>query len=181
MPENINGADRLRANTGRQESVSPFPLLFCFAVPVITLLLARSLLPVTICDDAFITFRVSANTASGLGMVFNPGEDTYISTSPAWVLLLAVTRLLAGDVVLAAKMLGAVFEVLLVLSVVYLGARTGSGPAAGMFAALLLVTNPVFLLTSFSGMELPLYLLVIVLTALSLSRRRYVAAMALPF
>lgn len=179
MPEHINGADRLRAGTGWQESNSPFTLLFYYAVPVVTLLLARSFLPVTICDDAYITFKVAVNAASGLGMVFNPGEDTYVSTSPAWVLLLAASRWLTGDVVLTAKTLGAVFEILLVLSIVHLGARTGSGPVAGMFAALLLVTNPVFLLTSFSGMELPLYLLVIVLTALSLSRRQYVVAMVL--
>ena len=179
MPENINGAGRLRADTGWQESLSSFTLLLYYVVPVVTLLLARGLLPVTICDDAFITFKVAANFASGLGMVFNPGEDTCVSTSPAWVLLLSASRWLIGDVVLAAKTLGAVFEILLVLSIVYLGARTGSGPVAGMFAALLLVTNPVFLLTSFSGMELPLYLLVIALTALSLSRHQYVVAMAL--
>jgi hypothetical protein len=179
MPAKPRSEVRLRAAWNQDESFTSCSRLPCYAIPVLALLVARSFLPVTLCDDAFITFKVALNTASGLGMVFNPGENTYVSTSPAWVLLLACSRWMFGDVVLAAKTLGTVFEVLLVLSVVHLGARTGPGPVAGMFAALLLVTNPVFLLTSFSGMELPLYLLAIVLTALFLSRHQYAVAMAL--
>ena len=138
-------------------SLTRFNRLICYAVPVLTLLFARWYLPVSICDDAYISLKVAANTASGWGMVFNPGENTYVSTSPAWVLLLAIFRWPLGDVVLAAKTLGTIFEILLVLSIVHFSARTHFGRISGMFAALLLVTNPVFLLTSFSGMELPLY------------------------
>ena len=179
MPAKPKAEVRLRAARNQDESFASCSRLPCYAIPVLALLFARGFLPVTLCDDAYITFKVALNTASGLGMVFNPGENTYVSTSPAWVLLLACSRWVFGDVVLAAKTLGTVFEVLLVLSIVHLGARTGPGPVAGMFAALLLVTNPVFLLTSFSGMELPLYLLVIVLAALFLCRRQHAVAMAL--
>ena len=148
-------------------------------VPIAVLLCARWLVPIVICDDAYITFKVAANTAAGRGMVFNPGENTYVATSPMWVVVLAAGRLLIGDVVLAAKILGAVFEILLAVSIVELGARTHLGRSGGMFAALLLVTNPVFLLTSFSGMELPLYLLFIVLTALYLAERKHTVAILL--
>ena len=148
-----------------------------YLVPVIILLLFRYLFPAILADDAYISFKVAANTASGRGMVFNPGENIYISTSPLWVLLLASIRLFLGDVILAARMLGTVLEILLVVSIVHFSRRTKLGGKVGMLAALLLITNPVFLLTSFSGMELPLYLLMIVLAALFLSQGRYTVAM----
>lgn len=149
-----------------------------YLVPVVTLVLLRYLFPAILADDAYISFKVAVNTASGWGMVFNPGENTYISTSPLWVLLLTSFRLLLGDVILAAITLGFIFELLLVMSIVHFSLSTRLGGKVGMLTALLLITNPVFLFTSFSGMELPLYLLVIVLTALFLSQGRYTIAMA---
>lgn len=38
-------------------------------------------------DDAYITYRYSANLATGHGIVFNPGSDVMGSTSPGHVLL----------------------------------------------------------------------------------------------
>ena len=163
----------------RSEKTESSTRILCYVIPVAMVLFARWLLPINIADDAYITFKVAANAGSGLGMVFNPGENTYVSTSPMWVLLLTAFRLLLGDVVLAAKTLGIIFEVLLVLSIVRFSERTDLGAKVGMFAAVLLLTNPVFLLTSFSGMELSLFLLIIVLTALALSQRQYMVAMVL--
>jgi len=164
---------------GSSNRFEPFAKVLYYLIPVAILLVFRSFLPGTIWDDAYISFRVAVNTASGLGMVFNHGENTYVSTSPMWVLLLAVSRMIIGDTVLAAKILGVVFNALLLLSIVHLAKQANGKARAGMFAALLLVTNPVFLLTSLSGMELPLFLLLIVLTALSLCQRRYAISMAL--
>jgi hypothetical protein len=92
MPAKFSSETRPRPAPDRDGSFAWLTRLFYYAVPVLTLLLARGFLPVTLCDDAFITFKVAVNTASGLGMVFNPGENTYVSTSPAWVLLLAASR-----------------------------------------------------------------------------------------
>ena len=38
-----------------------------YAVPLVTLLALRLLLPATICDDAYISFKVADNLASGFG------------------------------------------------------------------------------------------------------------------
>ena len=170
---------RERKPESHRSSISPgrcrnFPL---YLVPVAMLLLFRNVLPVNLCDDAYISFKVALNAASGNGMFFNPGENTYISTSPAWVLLLTGLRFLLGDVLLAARMLGSVFEILLVLTIVHCSRRIHQGTRAGMFAAVLLITNPVFLLTSFSGMELPLFLLTVVLTAYLISEKRFAGAL----
>lgn len=147
-----------------------------YAVPLVTLLALRLLLPATICDDAYISFKVADNLASGFGMVFNPHEPIYVSTSPLWVLLLAAARLLTGDVVIAAQVLGLTAEALLTVSLCYLTHKTTGSAKSGMFAGLFLITNPAYTLTSFSGMELPLFLLAITATGLFLAQRRYTAA-----
>ena len=147
-----------------------------YAVPLVTLFALRLLLPATICDDAYISFKVADNLASGFGMVFNPHEHIYVSTSPLWVLLLAAARLLTGDVVIAAKVLGLIFEALLTMSLCYLTHKTTESAKSGMFAGLFLITNPVYTLTSFSGMELPLFLLAITATGIFLAQHRYAAA-----
>lgn len=152
--------------------------LVAYAAPVVLLLLLRALLPNSLCDDAYISFRVAQNAAQGHGLVFNPGEPAYVSTSPLWVLLLAGLRFVVGDVPLAARILGVVFEALLAIVLVRYGRRSSFGPATGVLAAILLITNPVFLLTSFSGMELPLFLLVLVLVGHFLQTGRPAAAAA---
>lgn len=55
-------------------------------------------------DDAYITFRYGQNLASGLGLVFNPGERIMGSTSPGQMLLAAVIYRLAGQEALPAIM-----------------------------------------------------------------------------
>lgn len=47
-------------------------------------------------DDAFITFRYSANLLDGLGFVYNPGVYTLGTTTPLWSLLMAAAAALTG-------------------------------------------------------------------------------------
>jgi hypothetical protein len=166
-----------RRQLAREEVMSQSKLLG-YAIPIATVLVLRAVIPVGLYDDAYISFRVAQNLAAGHGMVFNPGEHVYVSTSPAWVLLLAGLRFVVGDVPLAARILGAVFEVLLVLALVRYGSKTWLGMPVGVFAAVLLVTNPAFLLTSFGGMELPLFLLVIVMVAYWAMEGKFAASAA---
>ena len=69
--------------------------------------------------------------------------------------------------------MGILFEVLLLISIVRLGGSLVESKLAGMLAATLLVTNPVFLLTSFCGMELSLYLFAIMVSIILLADKRY--------
>jgi len=152
---------------------------FAYAAPLLVLALLRTLIHVGLCDDAYISLRVAQNLALGHGIVFNPGEHAYVSTSPAWVMLLAAGRFVVGDTALAAQMLGTLFEGLLVLSMVRYAGDGTCGKAAGAFAGILLLTNPVFLLTSASGMELPFSLCLLVLNAFFLHRGRFAVASTL--
>lgn len=57
-------------------------------------------------EDAFITFRVAQQVASGNGFVYNLGEPIYGSTTPLLTLLLAVwIRFISTDVVFAARLI----------------------------------------------------------------------------
>ncbi len=56
-------------------------------------------------EDAFITFRISRQIASGNGFVYNIGEPMYGSTTPLLTLLLALwIKFISTDVVFAARL-----------------------------------------------------------------------------
>lgn len=144
-----------------------------YVIPLLVLLFLRMTLPVNICDDAYISFKTAVNLGDGNGMVFNVGEKIYLVTTPLWVLLLAVTRIFTSDVVVASQILGSIFEALLLINIVHLGKRITNSAGVGMLAAVFLCTNPVFILISISGMELALYLLVIVFSLNLLTYKKY--------
>jgi arabinofuranosyltransferase len=147
-----------------------------YAVPLALLGILKAALHVGLCDDAFITLRVAENLATGRGMVFNPSEYIYICTTPAWALLIAAGRVVLGDTTLAVKVLGTIFEATLLISMVRLSSDGAFGKATGVLAGILLLTNPAFVLTSFSGMELPLALTCLVVVSDCVVRRRFTTA-----
>jgi len=151
--------------------------LFSYLIPVLLLLIFRYFFPANICDDAFISFKTALNLSNGNGMVFNLGQKIYVCTTPLWVFLLAITRLLTSDVIIAAKCLGILFEILFLLSIVHLGFITLNDRSVGMLAAVLICTNPIYLQTSFSGMELSLYLFLIVFSLILLVNKKYMAGL----
>ena len=163
---------------GSAPSLGRADALLPYVVAVIVLLILKSVLPPYTCDDAFISMKVAVNLAEGRGMTFNPGEAAYVTTSPLWVLLLAAGRTVTGDVLVASRWIVTVLEVLLVIVFVHLTSGLSRGRRIGAISAVLLVTNPAFLLTSSSGMELPLYLLVIVLSIDLFRTGHYAVALA---
>ncbi len=52
-----------------------------------------------VCDDAFISFRYARNFASGLGLVYNPGESPAVEgyTNFLWVLIMALVERVGSD------------------------------------------------------------------------------------
>jgi hypothetical protein len=150
----------------------------CIALAAAVVLAAHLIVRVSICDDAYITMKTAQNLALGHGLSFNPGERLYVSTTPLWSLLIAAVRTTGVDTVLATRLLGGAAEVLLAAGMVRLGAVAMGSPRIGLAAAIVLETNPAFLLTSMSGMELPLYLAAIAWSlALTIGRRWTLALM----
>lgn len=58
-------------------------------------------------DDPFIHLRIADNLAQGDGFAFNPGEPLPASTSPLWVLLLALASWVGANSMVAALVLSA--------------------------------------------------------------------------
>ena len=131
--------------------------LMCASLLVLVVLLRISI-PVHICDDAFISLRTATQLSLGNGMVFNEGDRVYTVTTPLWVLLIAAIRLITSDGIVAVQLLGTVFEVLLVVTIALLVAHLAKSVSTGFLAGVLVITNPVLLLTSIGGMEVALSL-----------------------
>jgi hypothetical protein len=145
-------------------------------------------------DDAFITFRMAANAASGHGFVYNPGEWHLGSTAALYGLLLAALGRVAGPGQIPSVAgwisVAAVLATGLLLYVLFRGrgavreAAGGADPvvpadarAAGLAAGLVYVTSPMIFVT-FGG-EMPVLLAVATAACLALDRDRSQVAAAL--
>lgn len=111
-------------------------------------------------DDAFITYRVAYNFASGQGLIYNPGEWFGSSTSPGLALLLGLGGKVFGPdaVPVIGTIVSGVALWLAGLGLYVYGARTGY-PASGLFAGLLLIASQIMAFSS-SG-EMPLQMALI--------------------
>ncbi len=150
------------------------PAFVFYLLPLLLLAAYRLLLPGYLCDDAYISLQTAAHLAQGQGFGFNAGEAVYVTTSPLWVVLLAGARVITGDVVTAASILGFLFEAGTLLLMVRLGEEITGKKIIGTTGAVLLCVNPVFIITSGSGMEVSLYLCTILLSLLFLLKRDYI-------
>ncbi len=139
-----------------------------FAAAIGVLLLHVALTPVDFVDDAFIVFRYAWNLAHGHGPVFNPGEYVEGYSSQPWMLL---ARLVVGSSIpLApfmriAALIGMILVVFLV-NVFLEGERNLVRVGAMMLVAL---SGP-WMRSGFSGLETPLFSLMLVMTALAFDR-----------
>lgn len=117
-----------------------------------------------VAEDAFIHFRVAANVLAGQGPVFNLGERVEASTSPLWVALLALIKLLLPPAPLewiavgtgaGAALAGLVFIQLGALALARpLASRRGVSPGLAFpIGAVVLVALPPFWDFATSGLE----------------------------
>ncbi|MEO6011550.1 MAG: hypothetical protein ABIU38_26140, partial [Vicinamibacteraceae bacterium] len=109
-------------------------------------------------DDAFITYRMSANLAAGHGFVYNPGEWHLGSTAALYGLILAALGWLFGASAIPAASgaisCGSMLATGLILPALGAGAsEAASGRRAGVAAGLFYVASPLLFVT-FGG-EMP--------------------------
>lgn len=122
-------------------------------------------------DDAYITYRVARNLATGHGPVFNPGERVLSISNPGYMLLLAASSVLGDDYVrlglllngLALLAVGALLVDLSRQPILAVVPADGSflsvtGPSwlAAIVSVALTLAN--WLLSESVGMETPLYI-----------------------
>lgn len=161
----------------KRHSADKLRLILPYVMPLALLLVLRSSIVHHFYDDAYITYKMALNLARGHGMVFNVGEHIYVVTTPLWMLCLAGMRYITGDILVAAQLLGAVFEALLLVAVIRYSRAFDNELLTGLAASIFLCTHPVFLFNSFGGMEIAFSLLAWILTAQWLWQKRYAAAL----
>jgi hypothetical protein len=113
--------------------------------------------------DAFIDFRFSEQFAAGNGLVFNAGERVGGNTSPLHTLLLGLIACSGMSVPLVARSLGIVCDVgaLFLLWNLFRAEGGIRSPMLRTVAASMIFLSPFLFFYSVSGMQTPLYLLLI--------------------
>jgi hypothetical protein len=115
-------------------------------------------------DDSWIYAQMARNLATGHGFAFNPDEPVAGATGPLYTFLLAFFYLIFREVVWSAKVFGILCQIGAGLAIY--GTMMALLPGRRMVAiltALLVVTSPPLLWGMLSGMEIPLYLLLVAL------------------
>ncbi len=113
-------------------------------------------------DDTYITFRYALNIATGHGFVYNWGEPILGTTSPLWAIVLAALHMLH------VPLPGGAMAVSLLAdtgTAVFIGAtlrRLGFPVAAALGGAILFLCSFDNLALSLSGMETPIFILLVV-------------------
>lgn len=149
------------------------PYLIAILIPIIY----RLVLPATILDDAYITMRTARNLSLGNGMVFNLGERVFTVTTVLWTMLNALPRVFGLDSIASIWILGLLSEMALAAVLVRIGKSIFDSRWIGTLSAAFLMTNPVFLISSLGGMELPLSLCAIASAFLLLHEKRTTGAL----
>jgi len=126
-------------------------------------------------DDAYITFRYAENLAGGRGLVFNPGDAVLGTSSPLMAILLGLLRLVGVNVPLAARGLG-VMSVVAVVLIVQVLARRCLGPVGAAVLAACAAIHPALTFTANSGMETGLSMAAVYGTLLLAVQGRYFPA-----
>lgn len=147
--------------------------ILSYFIPATIVIIFTIAMPCTICDDAFITLKVAKNFVAGNGFVFNLGQKVYVTTTPLFAFLISIITYLGVNAISATQLIGFVAELLLVWSLVYFGRLLFQDERIGMLSAILLITNPVVLYSSHSGMETCLYLFLIIFAVILFEREKY--------
>lgn len=140
---------------------------------VLALSLIHQLMFATLAEDAFISFRYSANLAEGHGLVFNVGEKVEGYSNFLWVVLVAAPHAAFGaDIVTTARVLGVACALGCVLAVYALTRRLTNSARAGLLAATIVAAVSSLAAYGPSGLETPLFALLALLVMLAVQANR---------
>lgn len=130
-------------------------------------------------DDAPITYRYAERLAGGQGFTYNDGEAILGTSTPLYTLLLAGVRLTGIPIPQTSNVINFASSLAVVWVTMALTAEVSGSIVAGALAALYLLVQGAFLRFTMSGMETPLYTLLIMATFLLALRQRTLWAVVL--
>lgn len=129
--------------------------------------IARTLPGPRTIDDAFITFRYAQNLISGYGLVYNPGEAVFGTTTPVYALLMTGLGLFGGGAQAPfptiSIFVNAIADSLTCWLLIKLGEALGYR-RAGLSAAIIFAIAPYSVTFAIGGMETSLFVLMMVST-----------------
>jgi len=114
-------------------------------------------------DDSFIGYRYAENLAAGKGFVYNEGERELGTTTPLYILLLALLDLVGLPVPATSTAIGIASFAGTVVLAWSLARRFGAGETISFLGALSLCVWPPALRTAISGMETSAYAMLVLL------------------
>jgi hypothetical protein len=158
----------------QQHRIANLVAVMIFLVSTTLFLRSHTTLTESLIDDAFITFRYSANLAHGYGLVYNVDERVWGTTTPGFALILGVIGALTDpqNIPTAARVLNTVLMLVAGLAAALTVWRLlGNLLAASLIFALILL-GPDAHYSSLAGMESPLFLALISLAFLTLASQR---------
>jgi hypothetical protein len=157
----------------------PWPAALAAAVALLAFGIVRDAWP-WIADDAFISLRYAERFAGGNGLTWTDGERVEGYSNLLWVLLLSVPGWLGIDLIAAARALGIACTVCTFAALLVRGAQPATPPAAQPEKLLNALPAPLVVAAlaaqasiatwAIGGLEAPLVLLLLAITALGLSR-----------
>ena len=110
-------------------------------------------------DDSWIHLVFARSLAHGEGLAFNPGELVAGTTAPLWTALLGLLAALPGSIFLWAKLAGIAAQAGSVLLVYSVARRLALSPARAAIAAGLVAASDWLVWSALSGMEVNLFVL----------------------
>jgi hypothetical protein len=108
-------------------------------------------------DDSWIHLVFARNIARGDFFAFNPGEHVAGSTAPLWTIILAIGYFVTHDPLLMPKVIGIALHIALVWLSMRLSVLIGASKSLAVVVGLLIAATPRLVWASVSGMEVPLY------------------------
>ncbi|AZB11489.1 hypothetical protein EG344_22955 [Chryseobacterium sp. G0162] len=121
-------------------------------------------------DDSLISLRYAQRFIEGKGLTWNDGQPVEGYSNLLWILGVSALGKLGMDLILAARVLGIVCSLGTIGSILYYF-RNKNIPKEYVFLGLaLLVTTPCFAVWAIGGLEQPLYVLLLTLILIEVSK-----------
>jgi hypothetical protein len=131
-------------------------IIIVLSVILLAILIIHISKYIFLCDDAFISFRYAKNFASGIGLVFNPGEKVEGYTNFLWVIILSLFSMLGIAPEQMAPVLSIAFSFGLLAIFIFFSRRwfsTGTDDYFIYIAPLFLVLNRTYAVWTTGGLE----------------------------
>lgn len=124
-------------------------------------------------DDSWIHYVYAKNFADYAKFYYNYGELEAGSTSPLWVVLLAVPLKLGFEPVIPSKVLGIIFDIILGIYAFKLVKHFLKNDYAALGVSILTVLSPYLLYFRVSGMEVSLFASLILVSTYYFFKKKY--------